>query len=851
MPETKKARLRIYCICGQKMKVSEDMYGLPGKCIACRQKIRLPRLDEVPEGATEIFLKDHPHLLRKSKRPRDLEKETLEAQEALSMAIPLRKESTGEDTPITELDIDDAGDERHASQSRSVPLDYLEPLGRVVSLERKLQRKQQVLDKYKNGDKTLKAEVKGQLSQVRIIRGEIDEQLRQFLMETAIDLTSTQEKISQTQVSARVGEIPFQQYQDTVYRLRSRRDQLERRQLNLRGWLATSDPHVVGEYVDLSIGDLPNNGQRITLPPEPGADEPLLQSHAHGLRDALEKRSVAERQLEEVKRMEATSPESDSAIEEAQSEARAKRRQAKARAIYYQGRLKQLKQDLNGDLETIDSQMDAARDRLGISDIDRAEFDRIEAELKQAKMDIMKGLSVADRALTANTPQDVPKPQGTFLERLGFAGSDQSKPAVLMTWAAALCLGLTIFLPAVSNLSLFQAFVEFGQTESSGTWVLLLPLVGAIGIGLTGLLSQPVMRGAVQIGWLGLLIFVSAYIVHEAFYSLDPMAARFRSGTAWPFRPGFFFGYLSALLLGTAAFISLGRNAAARTAALAFSAVVVLASVFLFTDGFGALRPDPAIEISLGEPDVDRQEQSATVWIENNGKRDLHLVNRRSDARNSYVYSLDRRIGANSWSEVPPVADAHMSDAGISGGVYTVAAGERLALNFLLEPDAYRVQLIAGASDEAITMPFDVAMPAAAAALPPEIDPTGSAADDAPIDDGMSPVDTVSESNSDEDMDDALTEPLFPDAAAPISDETIAENQAELKGILTSPDGSQRFSMMLTEKDGSVSRVMLSLGDELWQDWTVTEFNPTRGTVTIQSDGRLLILRRGSPVSLD
>ena len=70
MPETSSAELRIYCICGQKMKVSEAMFGLPGKCVACRQKIRIPRRDELPPDTPQLFLKDHPQFLRKSRRPK-------------------------------------------------------------------------------------------------------------------------------------------------------------------------------------------------------------------------------------------------------------------------------------------------------------------------------------------------------------------------------------------------------------------------------------------------------------------------------------------------------------------------------------------------------------------------------------------------------------------------------------------------------------------------------------------------------------------------------------------------------------------------------------------------------------
>ncbi|HRK35488.1 MAG TPA: hypothetical protein PLJ47_12900, partial [Candidatus Hydrogenedentes bacterium] len=68
MPSSELAPLRIYCVCGQKMKVSEDMFGRPGKCIACRLKIRIPHPDELPQKTDVIYLKDHPEFLRKAKK---------------------------------------------------------------------------------------------------------------------------------------------------------------------------------------------------------------------------------------------------------------------------------------------------------------------------------------------------------------------------------------------------------------------------------------------------------------------------------------------------------------------------------------------------------------------------------------------------------------------------------------------------------------------------------------------------------------------------------------------------------------------------------------------------------------
>jgi len=67
----------------------------------------------------------------------------------------------------------------------------------------------------------------------------------------------------------------------------------------------------------------------------------------------------------------------------------------------------------------------------------------------------------------------------------------------------------------------------------------------------------------------------------------------------------------------------------------------------------------------------------------------------------------------------------------------------------------------------------------------------------------------------------------------------------ELKGIMTGPDGETRFSFALLLPDGRENPKMLSLGDTLWDEWEVSEYNPSYRTVTLQNEGKMIILRRG------
>src|SRR5262245_45517294 len=105
MPDVQSSTLRIYCLCGQKMRVSKKMYGLPGKCIACRTKIRIPREEDVPEGVTDIHLKDYPELIRGPIRTPSAEERA--ARKAMAKAGPAA-ENGEESTPNTELDLADS-----------------------------------------------------------------------------------------------------------------------------------------------------------------------------------------------------------------------------------------------------------------------------------------------------------------------------------------------------------------------------------------------------------------------------------------------------------------------------------------------------------------------------------------------------------------------------------------------------------------------------------------------------------------------------------------------------------------------------------------------------------------------
>ena len=144
MPGNAITHLRIYCICGQKMKMSSEMFGRPGKCVACRQKIRVPRQDEIPDGVDTIYLKDHPEFLRKSDR------DSKSGSGKVRIGVRSAGAEAGDEDAAVAVE-EEAADapavDTESERVSTVPIDVLDPLRNVCSVGYKLQRKLRALDK--------------------------------------------------------------------------------------------------------------------------------------------------------------------------------------------------------------------------------------------------------------------------------------------------------------------------------------------------------------------------------------------------------------------------------------------------------------------------------------------------------------------------------------------------------------------------------------------------------------------------------------------------------------------------------------------------------------------------------
>ncbi len=749
MPDVKSTHLRIYCVCGQKMKVLEKMYGLPGKCIACRQKIRIPKRNQVPEGATEVHLKDHPEFLRGSRRRADEAVKEKAAQKALD-AAKARPETSGDSTPNTELDLVDGTPQKPAAAA-TLPIDTLDALQRLCSLQHKLEHQLSTLDEYHHDDQALLAEVEGLLTRVRKLRIGLDEELHQLLMEVAIELTSTQEKIAQDRLSARVGEISFDEYQERIYRLRARRERLERRQQNLRGWLAARDPYVAGGFLDISTRSVPEEGFRLALPIENDEGRPLLSQHIASLSEALNRRVRAKQKLEQAERL-AFDAGDEEGLDAAQLECETERRMARAAARFFLDRLERLKKDFTADIETVDAQMEAVRDRLKADEITRQQYDETERSLLHAKKDLAKARSMASRALAANTLTDLPRPGGTFLQRLGFASD---KPATPAMW-----LGLAL-------LAIWTAG-----------------------------------------------ICTMAYNLYQAFDGLEPMA----SFNAWLHRPGVWLMAAALAGIAGASLAALWPFPKLRPLALAVIVTGVVAAGLIPSGAAGVFAPPPDVNIVI-EGTLQGPRQAGYVHVTNPGRRPLRFM-------------IEKRVGGNSWSGIspgPPAGDGPER----SELLRTIDRGETRTIPFSLKPGDYRVLLLTGVADTKLVRQFTIEE-SEPREVAPQIPP-------APVE--VPSVPSAVPASTDEVQPEPDPQPA-PLASAP------SGLKVELKGVMSGPNGAARFSFILHLPNGRERSLMLNLGERLWEDWDVSEFNPSFSTVTLQRGESLLILRRGDQIDL-
>ncbi len=795
MPSSEAAQLRIYCVCGQKMKVSEDMFGRPGKCVACRQKIRIPRPDEIPANTTELYLRDHPEFLRKVKH-----------------------------RPIDEREVSPAADTDDGKRKKSTaPFEVLEPLRLLCNLQAAVDRQIRALDELgpTSGKKDAnRAELVGYRTRIKNLQSDLEEELRQRLMETAIELASVQEKIAELSLAVRVGEIAFDQYQEQVTRLRKKRDHFERRQTNLRGWLAVDDPHVAGGHQNVPLSQTPKSLPRVSLSTEPDGGEPLLNAHVDELREALEERALAERKLSEAERMKTGAAMSERSVEECRAEADGERMRARAHVQFCRERLEQLAEDYASDADGLDAQLDHVRGRLKAGRIDRDEFNGIESRCIKARSDLAKARVMVVRALNANTSEEVPRLRGTFLSRLAKPGPPSRTPAE--SWVAFVSAALmlfVLFLPVTGQATPLNLFRNLAAQEPDAHWLVSFPMVTAILVALVSFMPQRAARGVFLAAiWLfaGLL---SAVYIHGSEYGMGIVAERLREGGPWLQRTGIVVYLLAMCGIGTASAMALLSSRDTRALFPVVALVMALGLAGVFTDWGGYRLADPVIRAESKAIEGDPANVETTVTVVNHGARMLVLAPNSSMA-NAYEFFFDTKIGDSSWVDAGPpdkvqAAGREFKIPMTGNEMMSIPSGMQAKLTYHLKPGTYRVLLKSADPEKTREREFTIEDQGREKEASQSV-AQGASSGTAPAQTGMS---------------EELMRQIAP--------------QVELRGIMATPGKPAVFSIRVILPDGRSRDGTYSVGDDVFDGWSAGEFNPQEQTVTLTKADDILILRRG------
>ncbi len=825
MPENPPAKLRIYCICGQKMRVSSNMLGRPGKCVACRQKIRIPRLEELPgdgSGYYEFYLKDHPELLRKPAAAKSIEKATREEEE----------EERGDDQEDLALG-------EPAETAEYIPLDILEPLRILCSFEYAVERRLEALRQAgRHADVLDKPTLLGHRALVRNARSALDDQLRHRLHETVEQLSGVTEQIARAVLGFRIGEMDFAAFQSTALALRERRERLERRRANLRGWLAVSDPYLAGGYTEVQLEQIPGDGGQVTFPLEPKPAGALMDHFIERLREALKTREHAERKLSERKRMEHEGGLSGAALEDCRADAIAERERAWAAVSFYRARLEQLVQDCESDIKAARAHLEVARGRLDTGEIDLSTFQESEMTLLRAQADYSKARDFARRALAADRGAAVPRATGTFLKRIGRA--DKGTAIGIDSWIAWFA----------STLIILNTLTPMSKTQISSNVAIAQGMV--IGFFVTAVLLAAFaciprrdLRGALITGHWLIAALMGAYHIQRTWHSMSAMGMEMRSDPAWFSGPGIMLFLAWMVVIGIAALVALAPYPRLRYLPVATGAIIAFVIAGTFTDFSGALLPRPTLdvpEIAISESDPSQYEVSIAIGNDGIFRRSLWLGGKRHQTPYPALLVLERRIGSDSWEDAglpvrmrrdqqPVWSDVHHWQA---VPLMPLGGGGRITLQYRLQPGVYRTQLILEPwSEERLRREFTLSpppqdsvmneIPAPPEEMPPQPDPM------------LEPFQGEDELSAEP----AILAPL------PMG------VRVELRGLINAADFTPRFSVFVYAPDGTVTQKRVSLGDEIYSPWHATEYNPALKTLTVSDGSRMLAIQPGEVLYLE
>lgn len=821
MPDAETAEIRIYCICGQKMKVGPAMLGRNGKCVACRQKIRIPRADELPPGGRPVYLKEQTQFLR------------------LSTPQP---RGGGVDYSGVDGDEYDLGGEEATGQA--VALEVLPVLQRLCNLEQKAQRHLELLSRGESrlaGQGHDKATLMRYRALARQARGALDEELRQRLVEIQEQLEEAGAELTREHVAFRLAETTLGTYQERVVALRQRRERLARRLQNVRGWLATNDPYAAGGHLDVTLEDVPTEAPEVTFSVEPTGDRPLAQLYVESLREALEGRDAAERRLAELRRMRDEGAVDADGESEVRLEAEAAVARARALVAFCRVRLEQCQQDADHDQGAVLAHLGVLRDRVARRQLDQSSFLKLEVGLLRAQEDARHLRDLARKAVSATEARDIPNMRPTLIDRLSRPASAPGIEAD--SWVAF----------AASVVMIVNIVAPFSSAELGGSRVVTLEaavglFVAAVLTTLAAFLGRREARGLAYCGLWVAGTLLGAYHVYECWYSLGDVGRAMRLDRDWFRSAGILMFGVSSLTLGSAAVLALHNQRRYRRYLGGAGLVVAMSVVFLYTDAGGFLRPGPALEpVVVSVEEGARGEAGVAVTVRNTGRRTFWIGGGAADSPAPYHFAFERQVDDGIWEEVAGRApggavEARGAEARLDALVAPLVSdlrpmgpGEQWVAKERLPAGVYRARLVPrmrGLPEvqrsfevAASASPFLPGPPGPREAVEAYPDPEGSAWEDPAVEGARGPS-----------------------RSAPPVAAVAPQVEVTLRGILAPAGRAPGFVVSVRDMAGVVEQRRVALGETVVGAWVALEFNPDYKTLTLGNGERMVVLESGKPV---
>jgi len=606
MTEQKHNNLRIFCLCGQKMQVTPEMYGRPAKCVACHQKWFIPEKEEIPDSAPVLHLKEHPELLRKpgqlvrfhAERPSvsddtsgsqkqptppplavgetdDSEREPVGAE----LAMPKYHELAAEEaTGATENEEEEPSPQCKPAvvrrNSSKIPLDAFEPMRLLYGYHEELQKRRKALAAASDGETHIASLEKYEQALQRV-KDRLHRALELEQRSTAKQLTVIEDEIARLNIALRVGDCAIDSFFSQTNDLRRSREALERHNHNLLAWREVNDPYMAGGVADVALESFDEDAFDVKIPTPllADAEKPLFVSYGDELRDMLRMRSALERRKAEWARIGEEQGFPESAVNEGLAETEAALARNMARMRFCLARMEQLVVDCDNDLKALGAYKSDVVERADKGQMrDSARRETLE-KIQRLEEDVIRMRALVRQALTANSPVEVPEATDTLVKRLrGTVGKNM--------------LAVDTLLFAMAAVLFIAGLLMFAETTTQGTdWLAALSSCAVIAIAAASVVLEKDMRSLIiALLWVALLVLVAVFLYRRS--ALDDYLVMLSERDGARILK---FNLRGWLLVGGAVFVGVGTGIACRNYLRGhFSQELSGAGIILFCAVFSA-----------------------------------------------------------------------------------------------------------------------------------------------------------------------------------------------------------------------------------------------------------------------